>query len=76
VQSFWHPQGRAGDRHRPTLVVLDDLQWADDSSLQLLEFVTQPVTQRLIYQMFSTLLGWIVLRARSDTSKGIEILVL
>ena len=30
-------------RHRPALVVLDDLQWADESSLQLLEFVTQPV---------------------------------
>jgi hypothetical protein len=29
---------------------------------------------RLIYQMFSMLLGWIVLRARSDTSKEIEIL--
>jgi hypothetical protein len=31
---------------------------------------------RLIYQMFSTLLGWIVLRTRSDTTKDIEILVL
>jgi putative transposase len=31
---------------------------------------------RLIYKMISTLLGWIVLRARSDTSKEIEILVL
>src|SRR6188474_248891 len=31
---------------------------------------------RLIYQMFSKLLGWIVLRTRSDTSKDIEILVL
>ena len=31
---------------------------------------------RLIYQMFSKLLGRIVLRARSDTSKEIEILVL
>ncbi len=30
-------------RRRPTLVVLDDLQWADESSLQLLEFITQPV---------------------------------
>jgi len=29
-------------RRHPTLVVLDDLQWADESSLQLLEFVTQP----------------------------------
>jgi hypothetical protein len=35
-----------------------------------------PVALRLIYQMFSTLLGLIVLRARSDTSKEIEILVL
>ena len=31
---------------------------------------------RLIYQMFSKLLGWLVLRARSDTVKEIEILVL
>jgi hypothetical protein len=30
----------------------------------------------LIYQMFFKLLGWLVLRARSDTSKDIEILVL
>ena len=31
---------------------------------------------RLIYQMFSRLLGWIVLRTRSDITKEIEILVL
>ena len=31
---------------------------------------------RLIYQMLSNLLGWLVLRARSDTSKEIELLVL
>jgi putative transposase len=34
------------------------------------------VVLRLIYQMFSTLLGRMVLRARSNTSKEIEILVL
>ena len=34
------------------------------------------VALRLIYQMFSTLLGWIALRVRSDPSKEIEILVL
>ena len=34
------------------------------------------VALRLIYQMFSTLLRWIVLRTRSDTTKDIEILVL
>jgi len=34
------------------------------------------VALRLIYQMFSTLLGWIAIRARSDISKEIEILVL
>jgi hypothetical protein len=37
---------------------------------------TPSVAVRLIYKMNSTLLGWIVLRARSDTSKEIEILVL
>ena len=31
---------------------------------------------RLIYQMFTKLLGWIVLQTRSDTTKDIEILVL
>ena len=31
---------------------------------------------KLIYLMFSKLLGWMVLRTRSDTSKEIEILVL
>jgi tetratricopeptide (TPR) repeat protein len=30
-------------RLRPAFVVLDDLQWADESSLQLLEFVTRPL---------------------------------
>jgi transposase len=34
------------------------------------------VALALIYQMFFKLLGWLVLRARSDTSKEIEILVL
>ncbi|MGQ0576622.1 MAG: ATP-binding protein [Pseudonocardia sp.] len=29
-------------RHRPAIVVLDDLQWADISSLELLAFVAQP----------------------------------
>ena len=31
---------------------------------------------RLTYQMFSKLLGWIVLRTRSETTKDIKILVL
>jgi putative transposase len=34
------------------------------------------VALRLIYQMFSKLLSWMVLRTRSDTTKEIEILVL
>src|SRR3954453_288515 len=34
------------------------------------------MAMRLIYQMFTKLLGWIVLRTRSDTTKEIEILVL
>jgi predicted ATPase len=29
-------------RHAPVLVVLDDLQWADESTLALLQFVTRP----------------------------------
>ena len=34
------------------------------------------VALKLIYQMFAKLLGWIVLRTRSDATKEIEILVL
>src|SRR6476660_5865691 len=34
------------------------------------------VALRLIYQMFAKLLSWIVLCARSDTTKDVEILVL
>jgi hypothetical protein len=35
-----------------------------------------PVPLQLIYQIVAKLLGWLVLRARSDTAKEIEILVL
>jgi hypothetical protein len=34
------------------------------------------VALRLIYQMLSKLLGWIVLRTQSDTTKDVEILIL
>jgi hypothetical protein len=34
------------------------------------------VALKLIYVMFSKLLGWMVLRTRSDTAKEIEILIL
>jgi hypothetical protein len=34
------------------------------------------VALKLIYVMFSKLLGWMVLRTRCDTTKEIEILVL
>src|SRR5688572_1136579 len=34
-----------------------------------------PVSRRLIYQISTKLLGWQMLRARSDTAKEIEILV-
>ena len=35
-----------------------------------------PVALKLIYQVFVKLLSWMVLHARSDTAKEIEILVL
>jgi hypothetical protein len=35
-----------------------------------------PVVLKLICVMFSNLLGWLVLRTRSDTAKEIEILIL
>jgi putative transposase len=35
-----------------------------------------PVAVKLIYQMFTKLLSWIALHARSDTANEIEILVL
>ena len=35
-----------------------------------------PMALQLIYLIFSKLLGWMVLRTRSDATKDIEILVL
>jgi putative transposase len=35
-----------------------------------------PVALKLIYQMFTKLLSWMVLHVRSDTANEIEILVL
>jgi putative transposase len=36
----------------------------------------QPVALMLIYRMFTKLLSWMVLCARTDTSKDVEILLL
>ena len=36
----------------------------------------RPEALKLIYQMFAKLLSWMVLHARSDATKEIEILVL
>jgi hypothetical protein len=64
---------------------LDPNLWVPETACTARDLLVRPrqiarhdplVTLRLIYQMFSTLLGWIVLRTRSDTTKEIEILVL
>src|SRR6187397_3090981 len=59
--------------------------WVPETVHTVLDLLVRPrqvarhdplMALRLIYQMFSKLLGWIVLRTRSDTTKEIEILVL
>jgi hypothetical protein len=59
---MWVPETRS----RPLTCCFAGEEARHDSSVAL----------RLPYQMISTLMAWIVLHARCDTSKEIEILVL
>ena len=63
---------------RATLWVPETARTARDQPVRLRQVARHDplMALRLIYQMFTKLLGWIVLRTRSDTTKDIEILVL
>jgi len=61
--------GNRGSQIRPRLWVPETARTARNLPVRLRQVARHDplMALRLIYQMFSTLLGWIVLRTRSDT---------